>query len=221
MVRRLGTAILSAILLLGCAADKRALGPQETLHEYARRVRIGDAQGAYDLLSSNARQRIPFEHFRKMLLESRGDVQALANALEREGQSIEVTATIVAPNGETLELVYENGAWKADLSAVDLYSQATPLRALEAFVRAFENRRYDVLMRFVPEADREGLDETVLRGAWEGDQREEMERLVQALKAALPTAEVEVLGNRATVAYGAGGNVQLLEQSGIWKIEEF
>lgn len=221
MVRSRGTAILSAALLLGCVAETRPLGPQETLHEYARRVRSGDAQGAYALLSSGARQRIPFDHFRKMLLESQGDVDELASVLERQGQAVSVTATVVAPNGETLELVYEDGVWKADLSAIDLYSQATPMRALEAFVRAFENRRYDVLMRFVPEGDREGLDEAVLRDAWEGEQREEIERLVQALKAALPTASVEVLGNRATVAYGAGGNVQLLEESGAWKIEEF
>jgi hypothetical protein len=116
--------------------------------------------------------------------------------------------------------VYEDGTWKADVSAVDLYSQATPLGALSAFVRAFEAKRYDVLMRFVPTDKRDGLDEARLQEAWEGDQKEEMQRLIDGLHSQLGTARVEILGSRATVAYGAGGTVQLLLEDGAWKIED-
>jgi len=108
-----------------------------------------------------------------------------------------------------------------DGSAVDLYSQATPEAAIHAFLRAYDNQRYDVLLRFVPERQAEGLDEAKLKKAWEGEQKEEMDRLTQALQAALPTARFEFLGDRATMAYGAGGTVEFVREAGTWKIEDF
>ena len=47
-----------------------------------------------------------------------------------------------------------------------------------------------------------------------------MRGLPQALKAALPTARFEVLGERATMAYGAGGTVELVREHGVWKLED-
>lgn len=207
--------------LLGCGAGARAEGPEQTLHRYAGAIRAGQVEEAYALLSRDAKQRISLEAFRRMLSENPEEVNALATALSRPGEVLEVTAVVTTPDGDTLQLVYEQGAWRTDISAVDLYGQAEPLQALQAFVRAFEARRYDVLMRFVPDGKSEGLDAKKLQNAWEGEQREEMTRLVQALKAALPTARAEILGDHATVSYGAGGSVQMREESGIWKIEDF
>jgi hypothetical protein len=118
-------------------------------------------------------------------------------------------------------LVYEAGAWRIDASAIDLYSQTTPEIAVASFVKAFEAKRYDVLLRFVPEAQRQGLDEKSLRAAWEGEQKKEMQQLVQALAASLPRAKAELLGERATLSYGSGGSVELVRERGLWKIEEF
>jgi len=60
-----------------------------------------------------------------------------------------------------------------------------------------------------------------LRAAWEGAQKDEMVRIAAALRAALPTAQFEEVGDRATMAYGSGGTVQLLREHGAWKIEDF
>jgi hypothetical protein len=76
-------------------------------------------------------------------------------------------------------------------------------------------------LRFVPEAKRQGLNEEQLKKAWEGDQRQQVERVTQALKASLPNLRIEVLGTRATVAYGPGGSVQLVQEQGAWRIEDF
>ena len=60
-------------------------------------------------------------------------------------------------------------------------------------------------------------------GLWSkdaGDQREELERLVLAVNDALPTGRLEVTGDRATLAFGAGGTVELLRERGLWKIED-
>jgi hypothetical protein len=60
-----------------------------------------------------------------------------------------------------------------------------------------------------------------LQSAWEGPQKDEMLRIVSAIKAALPTARIEETGDRATMAFGAGGTVQLLREHGAWKIDDF
>lgn len=206
---------------VGCGSPPPPTGPRETLGEYARALEQGRVADAYALLSDEARKSIPFEAFQRMVRENPEEVRDISRALTRPSGPPLVTATVTAPSGESLLLVYENGEWKVDASAVDLYSQASPEASVRAFLRAFDNRRYDVLMRFVPDAKKEGLDAAKLKKAWEGEQKEEMERLTQALDAALPTARFERIGDRATMAYGAGGTVELVREHGAWKIEEF
>ncbi len=203
-----------------CTSNQSAESPEAALHDYAAAVRAGDAETAYALLSDEAKKRMSYEAFQAMLKEHPEDLAELSNALTRPGES-RVTATVTSADGESQQLVLEDGAWKADLSVVDLYSQATPIATLRSFVRAFRAERYDVLMRFAPMAHREGLNEGLLKQAWEGEQKQEMQQLVAALDAALPTARAEIVQERATVAYGAAGSVQLLLEDGVWKIEEF
>lgn len=174
------------------------------------------------MLSEQAKKRMPFEAFQRMLKENPEELEPLVHALSRQADSVEISATITAPNGDALGFVLEDGAWKADVSAVQLYSQATPLAALRSFIRAYRAQRFDVLVRFAPVEHQTGLNQELLRNAWGGEQQEEMNQLVAALEAALPTARPELLGdNRATVPYGAAGAVQLLLEDGLWKIEEF
>ena len=209
------------IFAAGCSGSQAAQGPRETLDAYSRALNQGRVQDAYVLLSDEAKKSIPFEAFQRMVRENPEEVRDIARALARPSGPPLVTATVTAPIGQSLLLVYENGNWRVDGSAIDLYSQATPEAAVRAFIRAYDNKRYDVLMRFVPDAKTEGLDAAKLKKAWEGEQREEMDRLTQALEAALPTARFERIGERATMAYGAGGTVELLREHGEWKIEEF
>ncbi len=213
--------MLSAALLGAACSAPPAQGPADTLKAYARALEQGQAKKAYALLSDEAQKTITFEAFQRMLKENPDEVRDIAAALSRPSGLPLVRATVTAPTGETLLLVYEEGRWRVDGSAIDLYSQATPEAAVRAFIRAFNSHRYDVLMRFVPESKAEGLDEAKLKKAWEGEQREEMERLTQALEAALPTAKIERIGDRATMAYGAGGTVEFVREAGLWKIEEF
>lgn len=210
-----------ASLALGCAAQKPAHGPKETLDAYANALAAGRVEDAYALLSDEAKKQLPYEAFARMVKENPEEVRDISRALGRPSGPPLVTATVTAPNGESLLLVYEAGRWRVDGSAIDLYSQASPEAAVRAFIRAFENKRWDVLMRFVPDAKREGLDAAKLEKTWEGEQKEETSRLTQALAAALPTAKFERIGERATMSYGAGGTVELLREHGLWKIEEF
>lgn len=213
--------LVALALCAGCATPKAAQGPKETLDAYANALRAGRTQDAYALLSDEAKKQLPFEAFARMVKENPEEVRDIASALARPSGPPLVTATVTAPNGESLLLVYEEGRWRVDGSAIDLYSQASPEAAVRAFIRAFENKRWDVLMRFVPDGKKEGLDAAKLKKAWEGEQKDELSRLTQALAAALPTAKFERIGERATMSYGAGGTVELLREHGAWKVEEF
>jgi hypothetical protein len=220
--RLLTLSLALAVLPLGVACASSSPGnPEDVLGAYSRAVQHGHLAEAYALLSEDAKKTIPFEQFKRMIQENPEQAEELVRALDRpRAGPPRVTAKVTGADGEPLLLVYESGAWRVDGSAIDLYSQATPETAAVAFVRAVDNKRYDVLLRFVPDSQREGLAEAQLRAAWEGEQKQDMARLTEALKAALPTARFEVVGERATLAYGAGGTIELVREHGAWKVEE-
>jgi hypothetical protein len=211
---------LALLALTACASTQPNLSPQEVLDSYATALREGRTADAYALLSAEAKKEIPYESFQRIVRENPDEVKEIARSLASPTSPPRVTAVVTAPSGEVLLLVYEGGAWRVDGSAIDLYGQSTPEAALQAFVRAFRNRRYDVLLRFIPDAEREGLGVAELKRAWEGGERAELERLVSAVETALPTARLEVTGDRATMAFGAAGTVELVREKGVWKVED-
>ncbi len=87
-------------------------------------------------------------------------------------------------------------------------------------MRALERKRYEIVMRYVPDSHKEGLDPAKLRAAWEGHEKDEIQQVIAAIKQALPAATIEETGERATKLYGAG-SMQLVREHGLWKIENF
>jgi len=206
-------------LATGCGAGQ-AEDPEGALRAYARALQEGRADDAYRMLSDDARRGISPEAFRRMLKDSPEEAREIGRALERPTTTPVVTAVVVSPNGQELEMVLEKGRWKIESNAIDLYAQDTPRHAVQGFVRALERRRYDVILRYVPDAHKEGLDGPKLKQAWEGYDKEEMAQLIAALRQALPAASIEEAGDRATLPYGAG-TMQLVREHGLWKIEDF
>ncbi len=194
--------------------------PKAAVDAYAAALRDGRADEAYALLSDEAKREVSFAVFEEMLRQSPDEARELAKDLSQVSTATRVTATVTAPNGETLLLVLEDGQWRVDASAIELYGQRSPREALASFVRALERRRYDILLRFVPDDKLEGLTAAELKKAWEGSQREEIQALSEALRLALPSAKPEVTGDRATFAFGAGGAVALMRERGVWKVED-
>lgn len=256
-----GALLLGLLLGSGCGASAAERGPGDALRAYASAIEQRRVDDAYRMLSEDARRTVSLEAFRRMVLESPDDVLEMARALARPAAEPEVTATVVLPGGDEILLVHEAGRWRVDASAIDLYGQSTPRQALAGFIRAFERKRYDVLLRYVPDSELSGLAEggvapgapttpeaasadapdapaapaaaasaptsadaltaDKLRATWEGPQREEIERVIQALRAALPTATIEETGDVASMAFGSGGTVSLLRERGAWKIRDF
>ena len=219
-MRRLFVLLVAASLSPIACGGAQAEDPSSVLRAYARSLEEGRADDAYRMLSDEARRGVSVEAFRRMVKDNPDEVREIGKSLARPTAPPVVTATVTSPNGQELELVLETGKWKVESSAIDLYTQDTPRHAVLGFVRALERKRYDIVLRYVPDAHKEGLDAVKLKASWEGHDKEEMDQVLAALKQTLPTATVEETGERATLPYGAG-TMQLVREHGLWKIEDF
>lgn len=158
---RLAAGALGAALAVvaACSAGPAQQAPSDTLRAYAAALEQGRVDEAYRLLSNEAKRSMSLEAFRRAVRDNPQDALEIAHALARPSSDPEVTATVTLPSGEELALVLEGGQWRIDAAAVDLYGQSTPRQALLGFLRAYERKRYDVLLRYVPDAEREGAAE--------------------------------------------------------------
>lgn len=208
------------LALVSACGGASAEDPESVLRSYARALEEGRADDAYRMLSEDARRGTSLEAFRRAVKDDPAEVRDIAQSLSRPTSRPVVTATITTANGQDLLLVLENGAWKVDATAIDLYPQDTPRHAVQGFVRAVKRKRYDVVLKYVPDAHREGLDAAKLKAAWEGHDQEEIQQVVSALEQALPTATIEETGDHAAMAYGTA-TLQLVRERGLWKIEDF
>jgi hypothetical protein len=210
---------VAQVATLGCSGA-RAEDPQSVLRSYARALAEGRSDDAYRMLSDEARRGVSLEAFRRMVKDNPDEVREIGKSLQRPTAPPVVTATVTSPSGQELQLVLEDGRWKVESSAIDLYAQDTPRHAVQGFVRALDRKRYDIVLRYVPDAHKEGLEAPKLKAAWEGHDKDEMMQVLAALKQALPAATIEETGERATMPYGAG-TMQLVREHGLWKIEDF
>lgn len=223
----------------GCGGGGISQSPGDALRAYADAIEEGRIEDAYRLLSDEAKRTMPFEAFRRAIKDNPRDAVEIARALARPSSDPMVTATVTLQNGDELLLVLEDGKWRVDAAAVDFYGQATPRQAIAGFLRALERKRYDVILRYVPDSEKEGIDPNdsevapgsaqgqpirltadKLKAEWEGPQKEQIQSIAQALRAALPTAEIEETGDTAAMPYGAGGTVTLVRERGAWKIKD-
>lgn len=211
--------LVAVLSSLGCGGAQ-AEDPQSVLRAYARALEETRADDAYKLLSSEARRGISPEAFRRMVIENADDARELGKSLQRTAAPPVVTATVSGPQGQELVLVMQDGRWRIDAAAIDLYGQDTPRRAVQGFLRALERRRYDVVLKYVPDGHREGLDAKKLKDWAEGAEKQEVTAFVGAVRQSLPTAPIEEAGDRASMTYG-GGTLQLVRERGAWKVEDF
>lgn len=148
------------------------------------------------------------------------EAREIGRALARPTSAPLVTATVTGGDGEQLVLVLENGKWKLDPASLDFYAQDTPKHVVMGFVRALERRRFDVVLRYIPDAHREGFDAERLKKAWEGPDKEEMLHVLTALKQALPDRLDR--GDRRPRDHAVRRrHLQLVRERGLWKIEDF
>jgi hypothetical protein len=209
-----------ALELAACLGQAPPRDPSAVLRAYATALEEGRSEDAYRMLSDDARRGTSLEAFRRMVKDDPDQVREIGRSLARPTAPPVVTAKVISPEGQALDLVLEKGTWKIDATAIDLYAQDTPRHAVQGFVRALDRKRYDVILRYVPDGHKEGIDAQKLKASWEGQSKDEMEQVLSSLKQALPSSKIEETGDHATFAYGAG-TMQLVREHGLWKIEDF
>lgn len=220
--RGLCRALPLCVLLLypGCAHEPDAPAtPEATLIVFARALNSGKLEEAYALMSSEYRARVSLAQWKQQLSENPQETFEISNALAHVSAPAEEHAVLRYEEDQELELRREGERWYVSTNVVDFYDQSTPRAALRSFVRAMERKRYDVVMRLIPDADKEGITTDRMEQAWGGEEREGVERMLTALRENVD-APIEVIGNRATMPYGQHMRVQFVREGDAWKIED-
>jgi hypothetical protein len=212
--------LVVALAMSACGTARP--GPADAVTAYTGALREQRYADAYRMLSAEARRALPYDDFEQLARSNPDEVRETVRWLDQVDPNAPVTARMDLPSGETVTLVFEAGQWRLDPSALDFYGQHTPRQALRSFSRALERRRYDVLLRFVPQRLAQGMTAETLRRAWESDEEaEQVQVMLRALRAGLDHP-IEVVGDRATMQYGLNGRfvAQMVREGGVWKIED-
>jgi hypothetical protein len=216
---RLLVVCMTILWVAGCPSAASRRSPEQAVTAFARALREGRFEDAYPMMSRSYRQRVTLAEFRRHLQENPSEARETAEALGAIEGPIREEAVVEYGDGEEMHLVREDDGWRVSTDLVDFYDQQSPRAALRSFVRAMERGRYDVVLRLVPDADREGMTVERMRETWAGEGREEVQRLIASLRSSLE-APIEVVGDRATMSYGERFTVQFVREAGIWKIED-
>jgi predicted SnoaL-like aldol condensation-catalyzing enzyme len=193
--------------------------PEGALAAYAKAVQGKNYAEAYELMSDNFRQKYPKEDFIRMLKDNAADVRFYTAKFKDKPQKRKVRAVLEYANGDNLFLVMEGEEWKLAAEPLSTYSQQTPSDALRSFIRAVEQRRYHIVLRFVPSRWASSMSAAKLQQEWEGSKKKEVGLLIQNLRANR-NAKIHMGTNTATMPYGGKYQVRFIREEGKWKIED-
>ncbi len=211
--------LLLASAAAGCAGSP-ARQPLAAIDAYAAALRAGDFGRAYDLMSARYRRDHSRADFIRMMKDSPQEVKLTSTRLTASGRRIEVAARFVYDDlRDELPLVLEDGGWRIASDPLEFYPQDTPAHTLRSFVRAVELKRYDVVLRFVPNRWRQEMNEAKVREQFEGDKRDEVAQMIRLLSASLDNP-IEQEGDKARMPYGERFEVKFVREDGIWKVAD-
>ncbi|MFO0682552.1 MAG: hypothetical protein U0234_10895 [Sandaracinus sp.] len=215
---RCAWAITALALTGGCAGLLDAASPEAAVASLASALERRDVDGAYQLMSRRYREQVTLEEFRALFTDEPEIAHEAERLRARDGEA-EMEATIAYGAHESVVLRREDGTWRVVSDVVDWYSQRTPRLAVRSFVRAVEARRWDVLLRLLPEADRVATNEEQLRAMLVGEGEEALDHLVAGMRAALD-GDIEEHGDHATLPYGERFRVELVREGGVWCVAD-
>ncbi len=199
-------ATLALLLLSGCGAGPRVEGPTGTVRAFAAALSRGDASATWALLDEDARRGRTEPEHAALAAENVAELAEQGEALDRAAAAgtVSARARVALASGETVVLVLEDGGWRIDGGVLDAAGLGTPLDAVAALRRALMRRDLGGVERVLSRQT---------RAEWE----EEVRRLVDATADA-DDLEVEIQGNRARVRTTGGGSIELVRESGEWRV---
>lgn len=219
---RFGAVIIAAmaagLLTLGLGCGGRQSGPSAVLDDYSRALERRDYSRAYELMSESYRSQHSKEDFVRMLKDHPREVKETAGRLRATRGEIDVRAELRYGLGDRMQLVREDGDWKIASNPVDFYGQATPREALRSFLRAYTLKRWDIMLRFVPNAYRERMTAQSMRTQFEGEHKEDLARMMSQIGANVDEPITDK-GNEAQLRY-AEFEVTFVREDNVWKIKD-
>jgi hypothetical protein len=203
-------------LAASCGGNK---GPSQTLDRYGRSLKNRDFGAAYDLMSSSFRGKVSREDYVRMMRDNVREVDETADRLRGKKGSLEVSAEFAYGLGDKMLLVQEGGKWRIATNPLGFYDQSTPRNTLRSFLRAYRLERWDVMLKFVPNAYREKMDVGKMKAQFTGPSKEPMDNLLMTLEANVDEPIIE-RGNDAKMSYGDRFEVRFVKEDGLWKLKD-
>ena len=194
------------LLAAGCA-EPRVPDPQTAADRFAAAARRGDADTIYEMLSDDAKRTYGRAGTRRLVADSKQELQAMGKALQSDDRQIEASGFVRYADGEVTELEVEDGRFKLSSAATLPAGARTPEQALVELRQALARRSYAGLVRVLTE-----------------DTRSELENDLRSLVNGLEDAEaldVRVTGDTAVVNVPGGHQVKLKREAGVWRVEDF
>jgi hypothetical protein len=206
------------VWVIGCGGAMDDRTPEATVASLSSALAHRDVEGAYRLMSRRYREQVTLEEFRALFADQ-AEIEHTATRLRDRDGPAEEEASVTYGAHETLQLRREGDTWRVVTDVIDWYSQRTPRQAVRSFVRAIEARRWDVLLRLLPEADREAMTEDRLREMLAGEGEEALDHLAAGMRDALD-ADIEEHGEHATLPYGERFRVELVREGDVWCVAD-
>lgn len=191
----------------------------KVVREYARALSDGDFTAAYALMSPAYRRRMSFDTWHSHIAANPQEVGETSRQLSRVRTQAELRALQQRRRDRPLELQKHDGRWYIAAEPIEFYDQTTPRAALRSFIAAFAHKRYDVILRIMPEADKEGVTTETLIKSFGHAARNEMARLLSQLRPSLDNP-IEAQDDHATMPYADHRHVQFVRERGRWRIVE-
>jgi hypothetical protein len=217
MMRLLALGLIVVLALPACA--HRPEEPAAIVASFGAALARGDLPGAYRLTSGAFQRRMPYQAFAAVLSAAGAESVALGQRLVAEAAVVAPRVEVTLQLGEQVPLVLQDGGWRIDGLVYEPWGQATPRAAVRTFIRALDARRYDVVLRLVPDRYRPGLSADRLRTFWEGDHNDEHRAMLTRLRAAAQAPLTET-GDEARLLVAPDRVVRLVREAGLWKIED-
>jgi hypothetical protein len=186
---------------------------------FSRALSDGKLASAYAMMSSEYRSKVSLATWQKKLEDNSQETLEISNVLAHVRGPMSVQGVLRDGDGRELRFEREGDRWRIASDVVEFYDQSTPRSALHAFVNAMQRRRYDVVLRLMPDADKETVTSESMEKAWGHSARDEVERMLTQLREHIEDP-IEIAGNHATMPYADRARVQFLHEDGRWKIED-
>jgi hypothetical protein len=204
--------------LLVQACGSSAGKPLSAIDAYVAALRGNDFSRAYDFMSERYRRDHSRAEFVKRMQESPREVKETVTRLSSSNRKVELSAKFLYDDlRDELPLLVEDGQWRLASDPLDFYPQDTPAHALRSFVRAVELKRWEIVLRFVPEKWRKDMTTAKVRDQFENT--EDTGQMIRLLGANLDNP-IETQGDEARMPYGERFEVKFLREDGVWKIAD-